>query len=301
MAVSRNQGAVRYVFGGINNRLDGSSATPGRNSTMADLETAENVVITDSYGIKTRPGSQEYATFSDGHSAWSNAEMLLFVAESALNRFDGAAFDQIADIEDDTRRMFYVEAGSAVLFSNGEQIAGIFSGEVDDIPDPGQQFKLPIPAAKHLAWYNGRVYGATDDGLIYSDTYRLSIDERNFLIPLGRVRMVCPVKGGMYVSYGSRTVFMQGSGPEDFIVYAVHNFPAIDGAYAEADAAIFSDVHSGVCCVFATARGVFAGFSDGTVKEITNERYLVEDDSSGTVFIHQSGQQVQIYVSLLKE
>lgn len=299
----RDNDKVRYLFGGVNNRLDGAPAPVSDEGVISDLEAAENVCITNTYGIRTRPGSTTVTASGPSHSIWSDGDTALFVGGNALNRHDAPGeYTVLAPLVNGGERMFYINAGTAILYSNGLEIGAVLQGVAASLQDPGQAFKQAFPPARHLAWFNGRVYGATRLGLVYSDTYRFeSIDERNFLIPLGTMKMVAPVSGGIYVSFGNRTVFLQGTGPEDFVVRNVNTSPVIDGAYALTDARHFADTKNGDAVVFATKAGLFVGFGDGSVQEITRGRYLVGDRASGSVFIHEQGPQVHIYTSLVKE
>jgi hypothetical protein len=300
--VSRNdQGSVRFLFGGLNNRIKGTQS-PSK-GVAVELTAAQNVTITDSYGIKSRPGfGSALRDFDSAHSVWSDGDtFLLFVGDEYVYRYSDGSFSAIFALSDGSKRVFYEQFGSVVVFSDGEDIATLENSEstASTIDDPDQDFKSAFPAARHLKEFNGRLYGATSAGLIWSDTYHLAIDRRNFLLPLGGdIKMVAPVKGGIFVSGNGKTLFLAGTGPEDFVSRTVLRQATIDGAYCQTDAAYLSDELSGTAVVFVTKEGVFAGTDDGQIFEITRKKYQVGDYSSGSVVIDTTDTQAQIIVSL---
>lgn len=300
---NRNQESVGLLFGGINNRLNNGLAKVSK-GRVYDLESANNVYITDNYGIRTREGNTLVCAVVGSHSMFSAQGHIFFVGNGTLNLFDARATDYavLLELDDPAARMFYVQAGSAVLFSNGTDVGAFVDGECVALLATTDTGCSVFPPARHLAWFNGRVYGAADDGLVFSETYNFEqVDDSFYKLPLGKITMIATVQGGIYVGCNNGVVFMQGTGPEDFIVNVIQGVAVIDGAYCLTDAKYFSDEASGVAVVYATAEGVFAGFSGGIVFEVTRERYVVGTGKCGRVCLHKHGTQASVYLAITKE
>jgi hypothetical protein len=79
--------------------------------------------------------------------------------------------------------------------------------------------KSPPPPGHLLCAYNARIFIARGAYLFYSDPYALELfDLRKNYLPTGEEpTILAPVDGGIYVATRGKTIFLRGSGPEDFV------------------------------------------------------------------------------------
>lgn len=158
----------------------------------------------------------------------------------------------------------------------------------------GPAFALPLatqwldapPAGQCLAVHNGRIFiGA---GAFVYATNALGFehcDLRDYLALDGSaVRFIQGTTSGLYIGTAQAVYFVSGERLEAYALRVVSNAPAVIGSVVTANGAAVTGTEalSGVEVVlFTTADGVFMGLPDGTVANLTQERYRFAPGAEG--------------------
>lgn len=164
-------------------------------------------------------------------------------------------------------------------------------------------FALPLntqwmdkpPPGQGLAYANGRVYiavgvhifGTTELGYEY-------VDLRDYL-PLDgtRVRLIAGVEGGLFAATEHAAYFLRGKTFDSMEMVIVATSGGIEGSVAYVDgrtATGIPEMAGKRCVLFATGDGVLLGLPDGTVMNLTRERYRFERAPSAAAGFHENDQ-----------
>jgi hypothetical protein len=163
------------------------------------------------------------------------------------------------------------------------------------------QFLSPMPSGDVLAAYNGRLYIARGNLLVYSEPYNYeTCDMRmNYIQFPDRVTIIAPVKDGIYVGTETETLFLRGADPAEFAAETVAPVGSIFGTLVYADPGfVTKDGLKGQAPMWMTTRGVCAATESGVFTELTSGRYVLPDATSGAgLYRYQRG--VPQYISVL--
>ena len=158
------------------------------------------------------------------------------------------------------------------------------------------QFLQPPPAGDHVAYQNGYLLVANGARLYPSEPYAPELfDYRKALPFLGRVTMVAPVKGGVWIGTDSQIGWLAGDTPEvwDFKVKA--DYGVIPHTLWFADAGVIGDGQAigEMAALFASKRGLCVGLPGGRLMNLTESRfaYPVMDVGAGIVRRHRGTNQ----------
>lgn len=169
-------------------------------------------------------------------------------------------------------------------------------------------FMAPPPASTAaLCYYNGRAYVASGPFLFYSLPFEYdSFDTRNgFLAFDSDIKIVISVAGGIYLGTNTKTVFLEGANPEEFISRPISPHGAINGteitvsgdSVAPAEAKEGGEPINGVV-MWMSQRGLVVGDSSGRAKDITARKYVLPAASSGAALFKRRDATPQYLVSL---
>lgn len=184
--------------------------------------------------------------------------------------------------------MHITEAALYVTQANGEVLHQALVVDVEDeqasyvggdrsLPLATQWLDAP-PAGQCLAFYRGRIYIAAGPYLYATSPHGLEYcDLRDYLaIDGSRINVLLPVDGGLFVGTEQGVYFLAGA------ALAEHSLVAKSAARAVAGSGVLADGQkvtgraelAGVKVVLlTTSDGVLLGLSDGSMANLTQERY----------------------------
>jgi hypothetical protein len=243
------------------------------------LSAAVNVVVDDSGMITRREG---YAEVDDQpwHSLFYDAGPCLGVRGTDLCLIDDDLNYTVLR-SGMTSRVSYAQVNQDVYYTSQAGFGIVRNGLHVDWemgpyvgPDTNRDFTGPFPA-DHIAFHNGRIWLARDGFLAFSEAYDWSrFDLHKGTIPLdSRVRMLKPLRTGMFVSTETTTYYLGGSAPDDYNLKKSADYPAIEGTVALRllDAMELGFKEPGDGAVWASPFGVCFGTAFGFVVNLTRD------------------------------
>ena len=282
-------------FAGLRNLLDREKMAP------EDLAAALNVDIDNAGQLHRRRGFTRVLT-GNWHSIFSTNERTLGVQNDMIGIITpGYAFTPLAWAG--PGRVEYAAVAGEVYYTSSSGSGHItaqgtwtpwgapdgqsiwYSPVVEPTDTLGAvRGKLlapaPVPKAKHICYYRGRIYMSVERVLWATEMYAYDwIDRTRNFMPLDEdITMVQPVADGIYVGTERTIYFLQGSISEGFKVVNLLDVGVIDGAdvVMPADrvhpAGRQGPVRAGSAVVFMTEDGMYAGFDSGEIYNLTIDR-----------------------------
>jgi hypothetical protein len=158
------------------------------------------------------------------------------------------------------------------------------------------QFLRPPPAGEHIAYQNGIMLVADDARLYPSEPYAPELFDYRKAAPfLGRITMVAPVKGGVWVGLDGQIVWLTGDTPEVWDFKEKADYGVIPHTLWYADAGTVGDGQGigEAAAFFASKRGLCVGMPGGRLVNLTEARfaYPVMDVGAGIVRRHRGTNQ----------
>jgi hypothetical protein len=265
---------------GLANKFDPARIQYSPKEGVLHLAEAYNVDIDITGVISRRLGFIDTDIVTEVHSFFYNGGECLAVVNSALCI---VGTDLVATpIRNLTpgRYMSYVQVGDSIIYMNGAE-AGVVKGGQSWVyemptdpryPDQTRSYNDP-PVGTIVRYYAGRVYIADGTTIWYSEPFAPNLFRRasNFVAFGGKIVMIAPVTGGLFVSTSSKIYFLEGRDPKQFIQTTVAVFPAIEGTDVEVDGiAINSGKISPLPVqMFTTTKGICVGTADGRLINLT--------------------------------
>jgi len=162
------------------------------------------------------------------------------------------------------------------------------------------QHLSPPPPGDIVTYFAGRLYVAAGDTLYPSRPYAYELFDLREAIRIGaQITLVGPVTDGLFVAAGAKTMFLAGRDPAAFELRQLAPYGAIPGtSYRESQSA-FDPEKKGSCVIWASTRGVCAGFDGGDMVNLTESRfaYPAQEVGAGVVRPWRGTQQ---YVTTLR-
>lgn len=133
------------------------------------------------------------------------------------------------------------------------------------------------PAGNHLAYSQGRIFIAVGNTVYATGAlgYEL-VDLRDYLPFPATIVFMMGVKAGLYVGTEAGVYFCSGTRLDEFTLALVVSAPAVPKSAVLADAAAITgneELAGRRGVIFSTADGVYMGTEDGTITNLTQERY----------------------------
>jgi hypothetical protein len=155
------------------------------------------------------------------------------------------------------------------------------------------QWQDKPPAGQALAYANGRIYIAQGEFIFATTALGFEyVDLRDYLSLDGsRVRLLAGVEGGLFAATDIAAYFLRGKTFEAMELTVVSNQGGVAGSVAYVDGARASGIKELAgkrCVVFATGDGVLLGLPDGSVMNLTQERYRFAIDAAGAAVFHET-------------
>jgi hypothetical protein len=171
-----------------------------------------------------------------------------------------------------------------------EQQTYYYNGGERVLPLATQWLDAP-PAGQALALHKGRIYIAMAD-VLYATT-PLSYehcDLRDYrAFDNTTINVVAAVEGGLFVGTEKAVYYLNGASFDDNTLVRKMEFGAVRGSlvYADGQAVTGNPVlHGIIVALFATADGIVMGMPDGSISNLTQERYQMPEGQGGAaVFI----------------
>jgi hypothetical protein len=178
-----------------------------------------------------------------------------------------------------------------------------YLGDVVNLVTPLDRLLLErAPAGQVVAHHNGRMYVASGPVLHYSQPYGYELfDLREYIAIDGTdITIVAPVTDGVFVGTRERVVFLQGQGPDTFVVQEKAAHAAIPGtlAYFDTDGASL-ELPGKRAAMFATAAGLAVVSDGGVFIDLTQRKYVMPAYQRGAGLYRSDGGQ-QRYVAILQ-
>jgi len=213
-----------------------------------------------------------------------------------LTAFGGFRFSSLPVSTDSgvlTKVLYLSKVNGETLFRKAEIAADETSLDVtdDDVSSlvlRTQHLNAP-PAGDVLAVYNGRLLSASGSYLSYSEPYAYELfDPRLVLVFESAVKMIAPVKGGVFVGTDKETVFLQGDDIGNSSLEHKADYGVVPGTLAYAQASAFGEgSQSGLLAVWASTQGACVGADGGAFRNLTQERFAYPKQPQGAALFRQ--------------
>lgn len=239
----------------------------------------------------------------DGQESGCALAAQITLADGAGLRFtwnlpDDADVDQVA--------LYLSEPNGMVMYQAGVYPVAALAADVI-----GPSLALPLatqwldapPAGQCLALHNGRIFiGA---GAFVFGTAALDFehcDLRDYLALDGSaVRFLAGVTGGLFIGTAQAVYFASGERLESYTLRKVSTAPAVIGSVVTANGAVVTgnaELSPHEVVLFTTAEGVFLGLPDGSVQNLTQERYRFAPGAEGAAVFREEATRHQYLLVL---
>lgn len=165
------------------------------------------------------------------------------------------------------------------------------------------QFKLPPPPCHDMCLFKGALFLATANMLISSDPYNYELfDPYNYIQFSSPIRVLGAVSDGLWVGTDDEIVFLQGTSMDTFNQIKRANHGAIQGSLAYSNASAVGQNGERMpdeSVIFATDRGIMAGFPGGELRNLTQRQFTPGSGYSGTALIHDGHRYTLCYRTYL--
>ena len=173
----------------------------------------------------------------------------------------------------------------ALLLANATTSA-TYQNDTLELTLPLETQLLGPPPAGHLVrYYAGRMFVAVDDALFYSEPFAHELfDMRRYLALDGRITLFAPAeKNGVWVATDKAIGWVEGTDPDKFEYVQKADYGAIEGALDYVEGSLFGDGGQGDVRIplWLTTEGVCAGMTNGTLRNLTRERYSFSASGQG--------------------
>ncbi len=282
-------------FSGINNIDEPVSLVYDKQASTGykavyPLQVAENVFLDNSMHIQSRTDGQTIRVSGNIHSAWSDETIFLYILADTLYSLD-KYYTSTALLSGLTYglRMSYASFNDRIYFSNGINIGYIKGGIAYSLSTPAIEFKLPLPAGKHIAHYRTRLYSTAGKVLYISDPLSDCYDVRSgFRYFKDDIVMVRPVENGIYIA-DTKTWFLKGLVPEEFSRELIDDGSVIPYTDVNADGNYIGDGgKGGVLAIWTAVDGICIGDGDGNVTNITKKKFAMVEHIQGSAVIRNT-------------
>jgi hypothetical protein len=162
------------------------------------------------------------------------------------------------------------------------------------------QFMEPLPAGQLLRRFNGRMYVAVGNVLIFSDAlrYHLYSPERDFIMFPERITMIEPVVDGLYVS-SNQVYFLQGGDSTKYSLNPATPVKAVEGTSLVVPGHLFPALKITQNLVYwFTEHGPYVGSPGGEVQALMDTRLAVNAYVMGTTQLREEAGRRQLVTSM---
>lgn len=288
-------------FSGINNVDEAYrlfSQIIDRRWNVFPLREANNVLIDNTFALKSRGGYTSVLTGSSIHSLWSDGVRCFFVDGATLYEMDLAYNKTAITTVTSGYRVSYAPVNDRYYLTNEREIGYIKGTTFNACMNPSREFKLPLPAGSHIEYFMGCLFVSVRNVLYISDPLCDYYDTRTgYRIFTDDITMIRAVDNGLYIS-DKKVWFIKGKGNDEFVREEVEAEPAIPFTDLRTSADSMGYGVSGDVAVWTSKTGIVIGDSGGTVKNLTSDRYHMAEHGRGAAFVRDSNN-VKHYINTL--
>lgn len=252
---------------------------------LSDLAVGVNVVIEDSGRVSRRNGRQLICAASTAHSLFCDGGDCLFRSGKTLVRLlSDYTTETLVDGFQENTRVDYAQVNDEIYFTCPNK-----NGIVKDHilipwrttryvgPDTNRIFSDP-PLGEHITFFQARIFVSVGSDIFFSDPYAFSLFDyhRNHISLESKVRMMKPVKNGMFISTDKKIYFVSGPSPKEWELVEVANYPALEWSVAVdlIDGLEIGLPSPGLCAVWASSKGACLGTSVGEFLNLTQQKVV---------------------------
>ena len=176
-----------------------------------------------------------------------------------------------------------------------------YSGDTLDLINPlSTQFCDAPPAFSMAGFYKGRMYYVFENLLLASKPLNYAVIDYAYdynAFP-AHIRLMMPAESGIYVATDNETVFLSGTGPQDFALNKVLDYGGIQGTAKRIYASTLQQGQAGNVWLWASNRGQMAGFDDGSVSNLTDGVFAYPDALKGTSALREENGMRQLLITV---
>lgn len=262
------------------------------------LREASNVLIDNTFALRSRCGYTSVLSGADIHSLWSDGTRCFFVDGSTFYEMDINYNKTAVTSVTPNYRMSYVPVNDRYYLTNGREIGYIRGASFYPCMSPSREFKEPLPAGQHIEYFMGCLFVSVKNVIYISDPLCDYYDTRTgYRIFADDITMIRAVDNGLYIS-DKKVWFIRGKGNAEFQRVEVEAEPAIPFTDLRTSADSMGYGVSGDVAVWTSKSGIVIGDSGGTVKDVTSDRYHMADHGQGTAFVRDDNN-VKHYINNL--
>ena len=257
---------------GLNVKVDPTRVPFDKTTGITDLAVAVNVNIDSTGRVGRRKGFAATTRTENIHSIWCGGGACLFVTASSLSLLGtDYTYTAVATVTPGAP-VSYFQLEKRTYWMNGYEKGYVEAGlnhswEKGRYVGPDTSRLLSDPPIGHLiAFAYGRAFIAQGPVIWYSEPFALGAFDlaRNFLPFEGRITMMQPLHGGMFVSTEAETYFLPGRDPQGTEPGKVADYPAIRGTDVTVDLSkIGAGELTGIGAMWASTKGICVGTPDG--------------------------------------
>ena len=230
---------------GINNKIPAHRLFYDRETGVAALETAEDVLIDRTGEIVSRRGTNQLYSGSY-HSLFPGMDWGLVAKDRdddtaiykvVVSGGGAVSLDGVASGFAKGRKFDFCRVIDAVFYTNGSE-NGMFTQDCMSVAwkesawandESKVQWAAP-PPADHLGYNAGRIYFSIGNVLYYTEfghlgLYDLASDGEQFP---SKILVIAPAADGLYVSTQEAIYFLTGLNPKEWTSRQVANYPALE-------------------------------------------------------------------------
>ncbi|MEN8250665.1 MAG: hypothetical protein ABFS32_17155 [Bacteroidota bacterium] len=179
-------------------------------------------------------------------------------------------------------RIGFLQRGSETYYCNDFQNGVIKNGQsfnwptgIHEGPETTRQFS-EAPIGRHIAFFNGRWYISQGNTVWISEPFAPGLFDmaRGFLQFKSAIRMIKPVKEGIFISDSKAIWFFRGTDPSEFSQKQLTAYPVLEWS----DAIDYIEGYEigletpGLCALWGTVEGAMIGTTDGRVVTLTKDK-----------------------------
>lgn len=290
---------------GLNNKVSPTNVIYDEKSGIGDLCVAVNIDITNEGKIERRVGITATDINYSTHSLFTGINDTYFVSGSTLYALNTDFTSTVVvsgitsgypmsycDVLDRTYYCNTRQKGYIRHRSNNSWIAGTYVG-----PDTYRVFSDP-PIGSLLSLYKGRMFIAKDSTLWYSEPFAYNMFDmaRSYIWFEQPITSILPVEDGIFVS-ADKVYFLRGNQPIEFVQSVISLYPVIGktGVIVQGEN-LLDKSYIGKCAIWTSQDGIFLGFGNGQVKNLTKDKLNLPPIGGGCAVYHN-----EAYISLLRE
>jgi hypothetical protein len=162
------------------------------------------------------------------------------------------------------------------------------------------QFLEPVPAGQLIRRFQGRVYVALDNYLVYSEPFRfhLHAPDDNYITFPARISVVEPSLDGLYV-VADKTYFLAGTEPKQFAFREMGATRGVEGTSCQVAGNVFPQLKSNHAVAYwFSERGPVVGLPGGQIVYLLDGRVSVDQYARGASLLREQNGVRQVITSL---